>query len=585
MLRAINTRLSIPVRLFLIGCLFAAPIAFLVYLLVTQSRGDIDFAARELDGSHYLDNVWPGFIKTAVQNTPVAGDIPDRATFDAEFNTGATSGPYLEAKTVTDKLSAGATLIGNIADNSNLTLDPDLDSFYAMDAATVRLPGVISAAVALKAAYAEPASTKSRVVDIAYAASHLETYANDAQSSLGSSIKNNAAGDTARALSARADAFKIAAQVVLDKAKALLDTGDAAGIPDAIDALVLSADAIWRPANTELARLLQARIDRFNGHMYRSLALAGGFVLLAALLAVFIAHGLSHRLSRLLQVMDRLIANDPEVEVPFLTDTNETGRMASALQVFRESVLERSKLKSEKALQAEMEAERIANENRQQSSRRVLDEAISQASSAMEEMAASVKQNADNASQTEKIARASSDAAASGGEAVSRAVDAMENIASKINIVQEIARQTDLLALNAAVEAARAGEHGRGFAVVASEVRKLAERSQAAAAQISTLSSSSVKTVQEAGSMLERLVPDIRRTASLIAEISSACREQDVGISQINEVIRRLDQVAQENTAAAPVERRPKEAPVSRHKSGDAHGRHGAAESKPRLIA
>jgi methyl-accepting chemotaxis protein len=130
-------------------------------------------------------------------------------------------------------------------------------------------------------------------------------------------------------------------------------------------------------------------------------------------------------------------------------------------------------------------------------------------------------------------------------------VQAMETIAAKITIVQEIARQTDLLALNAAVEAARAGEHGRGFAVVASEVRKLAERSQAAAGEISTLSLGTVKSAQEAGQMLQKLVPDIRRTADLVGEISAACREQDVGVAQINQAIQQLDQVTQQNAAAS----------------------------------
>ncbi|MDH6269264.1 methyl-accepting chemotaxis protein [Rhizobium sp. SG_E_25_P2] len=177
--------------------------------------------------------------------------------------------------------------------------------------------------------------------------------------------------------------------------------------------------------------------------------------------------------------------------------------------------------------------------------------AAEEASASMEEMAANIKQNADNAAQTEKIARQSAQDAESSGDAVNRAVAAMQTIAQKIGIVQEIARQTDLLALNAAVEAARAGEHGKGFAVVASEVRKLAERSQSAAAEISEMSSDTVKAAQQAGEMLSRLVPDIRKTAELVSEISAACREQDIGASQINEAIQQLDKVTQQNSSAS----------------------------------
>jgi methyl-accepting chemotaxis protein len=169
----------------------------------------------------------------------------------------------------------------------------------------------------------------------------------------------------------------------------------------------------------------------------------------------------------------------------------------------------------------------------------------------MEEMTSSIQQNADNAKTTDKIAGKVAEDAKESGDAVVKTVSAMKEIAEKINIIEEIARKTDLLALNAAVEAARAGEHGKGFAVVASEVRKLAERSATAAAEISQLSKSGVSTAEGAGQMLIKLVPDIRKTAELVQEINAASGEQSSGVSQINKALQELDQVIQQNASAA----------------------------------
>jgi methyl-accepting chemotaxis protein len=164
-------------------------------------------------------------------------------------------------------------------------------------------------------------------------------------------------------------------------------------------------------------------------------------------------------------------------------------------------------------------------------------------------MVSNIRQNADNAQQTERIALKSAQDAKEGGKAVIETVSAMREIAGKISIIEEIARQTNLLALNAAIEAARAGEHGKGFAVVASEVRKLAERSQTAAAEISKLSTSSVQVAEAAGEMLTKIVPDIQRTAELVQEISAASNEQNSGAEQINKAIQQLDQVIQQNAS------------------------------------
>ncbi len=177
--------------------------------------------------------------------------------------------------------------------------------------------------------------------------------------------------------------------------------------------------------------------------------------------------------------------------------------------------------------------------------------AAEEASSSMEEMVSNIKQNADNAQQTDKIANKSAKDAQESGRSVLEAVAAMKEIANKISIIEEIARQTNLLALNAAIEAARAGEHGKGFAVVAAEVRKLAERSQKAAGEINQLSATTLKVSEKSGEMLEKLVPDIQRTAELVQEITAASKEQDTGAEQINKALQQLEQVIQQNASAA----------------------------------
>ncbi|MDE1992857.1 MAG: HAMP domain-containing protein, partial [Rhizobiaceae bacterium] len=281
------------------------------------------------------------------------------------------------------------------------------------------------------------------------------------------------------------------------------------------------------------------------------MSVAGGSLILAAIIAYWIASTISKGLARANTVV-RDVAEGDLTKTAEITNRDEIGELLGNVNV----MIERLRGVVADALGA---ADNVSSGSQElsASSEQVSQGATEQAASAeeasasMEQMAANIKQNADNAAQTEKIARQSAKDAEASGDAVNRAVGAMRTIAEKIGIVQEIARQTDLLALNAAVEAARAGEHGKGFAVVASEVRKLAERSQSAAAEISAMSGDTVKAAADAGEMLGRLVPDIRKTAELVSEISAACREQDIGASQINEAIQQLDKVTQQNAGAS----------------------------------
>ncbi|TGL59463.1 methyl-accepting chemotaxis protein [Leptospira sarikeiensis] len=176
---------------------------------------------------------------------------------------------------------------------------------------------------------------------------------------------------------------------------------------------------------------------------------------------------------------------------------------------------------------------------------------VEETTSSLEEMTASIDQNATNSKQTEQIASQSSKDAEEGGKSVTETVSAMKQIAEKISIIEDIAYQTNLLALNAAIEAARAGEHGRGFAVVASEVRKLAERSQKSANEISSLAVSSVAIAEKAGKLIGEIVPNIRKTADLVQEITASSEEQASGVIEINKAMGQLDQVSQQNASAS----------------------------------
>ncbi len=272
---------------------------------------------------------------------------------------------------------------------------------------------------------------------------------------------------------------------------------------------------------------------------------------LGIVIALLLARALSRPIIRGVDFAETIASGDLSQRLE-IEQKDEIGQLAAALNGMVEKlreVVENVKGASDHVAAGSQELSASSEEMSQGATEQAA--AAEEASSSMEQMAANIRQNADNALQTEKIATQSSTDAQQGGKAVADTVAAMKQIADKISIIEEIARQTNLLALNAAIEAARAGDAGKGFAVVAAEVRKLAERSQHAAAEISELSGSSVEVAEQAGEMLARMVPDIQKTAELVQEIAAASKEQDTGAEQVNQAIQQLDQVIQQNASAS----------------------------------
>jgi methyl-accepting chemotaxis protein len=632
---AVMSRLRFVVKLGLVGVLFLAPIIALVYFLDDKIEADVTFARAERAGvqqitpARQLAQAIQGYRRTSqlmLEGDATAQDALSRiaASIDARIeelrklnaaSKGAVRSTGILTKIVnawkevkqspphTPETREKATLLldyvvdymSATADEANLSLDPNFDSYYLAQAATNLIPQTINSLgrfrlTAVKALRSGVLTGEDRV---RLNALHTK-YVNDFHQLLAVLEKSLSVNpglkaslsppiDTVREVMKFFESQKV--RVLLEgKLEVPLDqlTNHAAGLKD--------LNALFDSCITQLDRLLSVRIDKLHGNLYTILGGTGALLLLVLYLFTGMLLSVLSALNLIEAAAGRLALGDLSQDIA-ASSKDEIGRVAVSLKRMIDHLRETASMadaiahgdlsvqpkplsdrdtlgislkhmteKLREVVSGALTAARNVSAGSEQLSNAAQevsaganDQAASaeEVSASMEQMAANIKQNADNAARTEKAARESLSAAHASGKAVERAVEAIQTIAGKIVFVQEIARQTDLLALNAAVEAARAGEHGKGFAVVASEVRKLAERSRTAAAEIGSLSVETMTAAREAGAVLATLVPSIRDTAELVEEISAACREQDIGASQVNQAIQQLDKIIQQNASAA----------------------------------
>ena len=353
LLQFVNGRLSLAARMGLVSVLFLAPAALLIWLFIGQSWKDIAFAQKEIAGVEYLQRIWPA-ITAAASGNPAVAFQPDEKQ-DRLFNAADASRALAGAKP-DERLAAGLSLFVAVSDGSNLTLDPDLDSYYAMDATTLRLPGLLAAATAVER---EALAANTDRTPLALALDRMHSQLDGAVGSLSATMKDNAAGDTRHALERPTSEVSAAAAAMQQRGDQVLKGASSSALSGDKATLQTRVDAGWQATAAELKRLLQLRVRTLVGRLLTNMAIVVAALAGAISVAVIISRGLSRRIRDALKAMDQLAANDLDANIPHLSDRNETGRIARALELFKLSLLERAELQDRAAVQHEEAEERL----------------------------------------------------------------------------------------------------------------------------------------------------------------------------------------------------------------------------------
>ena len=332
-----------------------------------------------------------------------------------------------------------------------------------------------------------------------------------------------------------------------EEAKALL-RGRSQQTFDAVSSKLTALVAINQKGGRDAAKMADTTHDVAMRWIISALV---GALLFGIAMCFVLARIISLPLVNAMNVADRIAQGDLTVQID-ATAQDETGRLLASMKTMVQrlgqiigEVREGAGALASASAQVSSSSQGLSQGTSEQAS------SVEETTASLEQMNSTIAQNSENSRQMEQMALKGAKDAAESGKAVNETVEAMNSIAEKITIIEEIAYQTNLLALNAAIEAARAGEHGRGFAVVATEVRKLAERSQVAAREISALAGGSVKVAERSGTLLKELVPSIHRTAELVQEVVAASGEQAAGVGQMNRAMAQVDRVTQRSAGAA----------------------------------